>query len=265
MAQPAQRTGVIAKKLGMMRVFADDGAHVPCTVLSLEGCQVVGRRTEEAQPFLDSEGKEVALTPHNSKKAKGTARESKGDGYVALTLGAGAAKAKNQSKAERGQFSRAKVEVKAVVREFRVAPDALLPVGAQISADHFVVGQKVDVSGLSIGKGFAGAMKRWNFGGLRATHGVSVSHRSHGSTGQRQDPGKVFKNKKMAGHLGQERVTTQNLDVVRVDAERGLIFIRGSVPGSKGTWVEVRDAVKAKLPADAPKPGKFTQAEGAAA
>ncbi|MGE0830401.1 MAG: 50S ribosomal protein L3 [Hyphomonadaceae bacterium] len=269
MAQPAQRTGALARKLGMMRVFADDGAHVPCTVLSLDGCQVIGRRTVDAEPFLDSEGAEVALKPINSKKAANKTREAKGDGYVALTLGAGEAKAKNASKAERGQFARAKVAPKAVVREFRVAKDALLPVGAEISADHFVVGQKVDVAGVSKGKGFAGAMKRWNFGGLRATHGVSVSHRSHGSTGQRQDPGKVFKGKKMAGHLGDERVTTQNLDVVRVDAERGLIFIRGAVPGAKNSWVEVRDAVKAKLPADAPKPGKFKEAakseEGASA
>ncbi len=265
MAQPAQRTGVLAKKLGMMRVFAEDGAHVPVTVLSLEDCQVIGRRTVEAAPFHDSTGAEVALKPVNAKKAKGKTREAKGDGYVALVLGAGAAKAKNATKAERGQFARAKVEVKAEVREFRVAPDALLPVGAKISADHFVIGQKVDVAGASIGKGFAGAMKRWNFGGLRATHGVSVSHRSHGSTGQRQDPGKVFKGKKMAGHLGDERVTTQNLEVVRVDAERGLIFIKGSIPGAKGSWIEVRDAVKAKLPAEAARPGKFTAAEGAPA
>jgi len=270
MAQPAQRTGVIAKKLGMMRLFAEDGAHVPVTVLSLDGCQVVSRRTVEAAPFTDSEGKEVPLQPTNSKKAKaaGKDRVAKGDGYVAVTLGAGKAKAKNATKAERGQFARAKVEPKSIVREFRVKEDALLPIGAEISADHFVVGQKVDVSGTSKGKGFAGAMKRWNFGGLRATHGVSVSHRAHGSTGQRQDPGKVFKGKKMAGHLGDERVTTQNLEVVRVDVERGLIFVRGALPGAKNSWVEVRDAVKGKLPEDAPKPGKFKQGaagEGASA
>jgi large subunit ribosomal protein L3 len=271
MALPAQRTGVLAKKLGMMRLFAEDGAHVPVTVLSLEGCQVISRRTIEAKPFLNSEGKETPLQPINSKKAKasGAPRAAKGDGYVALTLGAGKAKAKNATKAERGQFARALVGPKAIVREFRVASeDALLPVGAEISADHFVVGQKVDVSGVTKGKGFAGGMKRWNFGGLRATHGVSVSHRSHGSTGQRQDPGKVFKGKKMAGHLGDERVTTQNLEVVRVDVERGLIFVRGAAPGAKNGWVEVRDAVKAKLPEGAPKPGAFKQAapaEGAAA
>lgn len=268
MAQPAQRTGVVAKKVGMTRIFAEDGAHVPVTVLSLEGCQVVGRRTVEAETFKDSAGNDVALKAPNKKNAANKTREAKGDGYTALTLGAGAAKAKNRSQAERGQFARAKVEPKAIVREFRVAPEALLPVGAEISADHFVVGQKVDVAGITKGKGFAGAMKRWNFGGLRATHGVSVSHRSHGSTGQRQDPGKVFKGKKMAGHLGDERVTTLNLDVVRVDAERGLIFIRGAVPGATNSWVEVRDAVKAKLPDGAPKPGKIKEAnkgEGAPA
>ena len=249
----------------MMRVFGEDGAHIPVTVLSLEGCQVIGRRTVEPAPFTDSQGAEAPPKPHKSRKgAAAKPRALKGDGYVALTLGAGAAKAKRATQAERGQFARARVEPKAVVREFRVSEDALLPVGAFIAADHFVVGQKVDVSGLSIGKGFAGSMKRWNFSGLRATHGVSVSHRSHGSTGQRQDPGRVFKNKKMAGHLGQERVTTQNLDVVRVDPGRGLIFVRGAVPGAKNSWVEVRDAVKAKLPESAPRPGKV-KAEGAAA
>jgi large subunit ribosomal protein L3 len=269
MAQPAKRTGALARKLGMMRVFAEDGAHVPVTVLALDGCQVIGRRTVEAEPFKDSEGKEVPLKPHKSRKNEKAekVRTPKADGYVALTLGAGAAKAKNATKAERGQFARARVEPKAIVREFRVSQEGLLPVGAFIAADHFVVGQKVDVTGVSIGKGFAGAMKRWNFGGLRATHGVSVSHRSHGSTGQRQDPGRVFKNKKMAGHLGQERVTTQNLEVVRVDAERGLIFVKGAAPGAKNSWVEVRDAVKAKLPETAPLPGKVKEAkaEGAAA
>ncbi|MCQ3943945.1 MAG: 50S ribosomal protein L3, partial [Alphaproteobacteria bacterium] len=192
------------------------------------------------------------------------AREAKGDGYTAVVVGAGAAKAKRRSQAERGQFARAKVEPKAVVREFRVSEDNLLPVGAELSADHFVAGQKVDVSGITIGKGFAGVMKRWNFGGLRATHGVSVSHRSHGSTGQRQDPGKVFRGKKMAGHLGDERVTTQNLQIVRVDAERGLLFVRGSVPGAEGGWVEVRDAAKAALPKEAPKPAGLRQAQAAA-
>jgi large subunit ribosomal protein L3 len=265
MAQPAQRTGALARKLGMMRVFADDGAHVPVTVLALDNCQVIGRRTIEAETFKDSEGKAVVLKPHKSRKGGKAAepRQPKADGYAALTLGAGSAKAKNASRSVRGQFARAKVEPKAIVREFRVTPDALLPVGAIIAADHFVVGQKVDVAGISVGKGFAGAMKRWNFGGLRATHGVSVSHRSHGSTGQRQDPGRVFKNKKMAGHLGQERVTTHNLDVVRVDAERGLIFVKGAVPGARNSWVEVRDAVKAKLPENAPRPGKVKDSDTA--
>ena len=221
------RTGVIAKKVGMTRVFAEDGAHVPVTVLSLEGCQVVAQRTQEK------------------------------DGYVALQLGAGARKAKNVTQPMRGHYGKANVEPKAKLAEFRVPADGLVDVGMEITADHFVPGQKIDVAGITIGKGFAGAMKRWNFGGLRATHGVSVSHRSHGSTGQRQDPGKVFKNKKMAGHLGVERVTTQNLTVVRVDAERGLILVKGAVPGAEGSWVEVRDAVKAKLPAEAPKPAAF--------
>ena len=221
------RTGVIAKKVGMTRVFAEDGAHVPVTVLSLEGCQVVAQRTQEK------------------------------DGYVALQLGAGSRKAKNVTQPMRGHYGKANVEPKAKLVEFRVPADGLVDVGMEITADHFVPGQKIDVAGVTIGKGFAGAMKRWNFGGLRATHGVSVSHRSHGSTGQRQDPGKVFKNKKMAGHLGVERVTTQNLTVVRVDAERGLILVKGAVPGSEGSWVEVRDAVKATLPAEAPKPAAF--------
>jgi large subunit ribosomal protein L3 len=229
----AQRTGVIAKKMGMMRFFAADGAHVPVTVLGLEGCTVVAQRTKDK------------------------------DGYVALQLGAGAPKVKNLTKAERGHFAKTGVAPKTKLVEFRVAEDMLAPVGAEITADHFVVGQRVDVAGTSIGKGFAGAMKRWNFGGLRATHGVSVSHRSHGSTGQRQDPGKVFKNKKMAGHLGDERVTTQGLEVVRVDAERGLLFIKGSVPGAEGGWVEVRDAAKAALPAEAPKPAAFKAASEA--
>lgn len=247
----------------MMRVFAEDGAHVPCTVLDLEGCQVIGRRTVDAEEFKNAAGEAVALKPKKSRKNEKKAppaREAKGDGYTALQLGAGAAKAKNKSQADRGQFARAKVEPKEIVREFRVSADSLLPVGAEISADHFVPGQKVDVSGVSIGKGFAGAMKRWNFGGMRATHGVSITHRAHGSTGQRQDPGKVFKGKKMAGHLGDERVTTQNLQIVRVDAKRGLLFVRGAVPGAEGSWVEVRDAAKAALPTEAPKPAGVRQA-----
>ena len=256
----SKRTGVVARKVGMMRVFADDGAHVPVTVLNLEGCQVIGRRTIEAEEFKDATGAAVALKLKKSRKnakKENQKREAKGDGYTALTLGAGKAKAKRATQAERGQFARAKVEPKEIVREFRVSADNMLPVGAVISAEHFVPGQKVDVAGISIGKGFAGSMKRWNFGGLRATHGVSVSHRSHGSTGQRQDPGKVFKGKKMAGHLGDERVSIQNLQIVRVDAERGLLFVKGAVPGAEGGWVEVRDAVKKKLPDGAPKPGAF--------
>jgi len=219
------RTGVIAKKLGMTRVFADDGAHVPVTVLQLDGCQVVGQRTQER------------------------------DGYVALQLGAGTKKAKNTNKAQRETFAKAEVEPKAYVTEFRVDADGLLDVGAEFTADHFVVGQKVDVQAPTIGKGFAGAMKRWNFGGLRATHGVSVSHRSHGSTGNRQDPGRTFPGKKMAGHLGQEIVSVQNLTVVRIDSERGLILVKGAVPGHDGTYVKVRDAIKKARPADSPFPG----------
>ena len=218
------RTGVIAKKMGMTRLFKDDGRHVPVTVLSLENCQVVSQRTQER------------------------------DGYVALQLGAGAAKAKNVAKPQRGHFAKAEVEPKAQLVEFRVSDDALVDVGAEISADHFVPGQFVDIAGHTQGKGFAGAMKRWNFGGLRATHGVSVSHRSHGSTGQRQDPGKVFKNKKMAG---DRQRTQQNLEVVLTDVERGLIFVKGSVPGSKGTWLMVSDAVKIARPADAPYPASI--------
>ncbi len=265
--EPSRRTGVIARKVGMMRVFGEDGAHTPVTVLDLSGCQVVGRRTVNAEAFKNAVGEEVALKPKKSRKNEKKAppaRAPKGDGYNAIVLGAGAAKAKRKSQAERGQFARAKVEPKAIVREFRVSEDNLLPVGAEISADHFVVGQKVDVAGITVGKGFAGAMKRWNFGGLRATHGVSVSHRSHGSTGQRQDPGKVFKGKKMAGHLGDERASVQNLQVVRVDAKRGLVFVRGAVPGAENSWVEVRDAAKAALPKDAPKPAGLRQAEAAA-
>ena len=218
------RTGVIAKKVGMTRLFQDDGRHVPVTVLALDNVQVVSRR------------------------------EADRDGYTAVQLGAGSAKAKNLTKPERGHFGKAEVAPKAKLVEFRVAEDALLDVGAELSADHFVAGQMVDVSGVTQGKGFAGAMKRWGFGGLRATHGVSVSHRSHGSTGNRQDPGKVFKNKKMAGHMGARNRTQQNLEVVRTDVERGLIFVKGSVPGHKGSWLLVRDAVKVARPADLPYP-----------
>ena len=218
------RTGVIAKKMGMTRLFKEDGRHVPVTVLSLENCQVVSHRTEGR------------------------------DGYVALQLGAGSAKPKNLTKPERGHFGKAEVEPKARLVEFRVAEDALVDVGATISADHFVAGQLVDIAGQTQGKGFAGAMKRWNFGGLRATHGVSVSHRSHGSTGQRQDPGKVFKNKKMAGHMGDRQRTQQNLEIVLTDVERGLLFVKGSVPGSKGAWLMVKDSVKVARHADAPYP-----------
>ena len=224
------RTGLIAKKMGMTRIFAADGQQVGVTVLSLDGCQVVGQRTKER------------------------------DGYVALQLGAGSRKAKNTSKAMREHFAKAEVEPKRVVREFRVADDNLIDVGAELTADHFVEGQLVDIQGETIGKGFAGAMKRWNFGGLRATHGVSVSHRSHGSTGNRQDPGRTFPGKKMAGHYGTETVTTQNLTIVRVDAERGLILVKGAVPGHDGAYVNVRDAVKGKLPEGAPVPGAFKKA-----
>ena len=218
------RSGVIAQKIGMTRVYNDAGEHVPVTVLRMENCQVVAQRTQEK------------------------------NGYTAVQLGVGLAKVKNTSKALRGHFATASVEPKAKVAEFRVSPENLIEVGAEITADHFVVGQKVDVTGTSIGKGFQGVMKRHNFGGGRATHGNSVSHRTHGSTGQRQDPGKVFKGKKMAGHMGATRVTTQNLEVVSTDAERGLILVRGAVPGSKGAWIYVRDAVKATLPENAPKP-----------
>lgn len=236
------RTGILAKKIGMTRVFGADGAHVPVTVLSLEGCQVIGVKKDEVR--------EVAVT----KKGENVGTRQANDGYTAVVLGAGARKAKNVNKSLRGVFAKAAVEPKAVIREFRVSKDMLLEVGAEISADHFVSGQKVDVVGLTKGKGFAGAMKRWNFGGLEASHGVSVSHRSHGSTGQRQDPGRVFKGKKMAGHLGVERVTTQNLEIVRTDAERGLILIKGAVPGAANSWVEIHDAVKAKDNKGAPSP-----------
>ena len=219
------RTGVIAKKMGMTRWFQDDGRHVPVTVLALENLQVVA------------------------------VREADRDGYVAVQLGAGTAKAKNVAKPQRGHFGKAEVEPKAKLAEFRVSEDALLEVGATISADHYVAGQIVDIQGVTQGKGFQGGMKRWGFGGLRATHGVSVSHRSLGSTGQRQDPGKVFKNKKMAGHMGDRQRTQQNLEIVRTDVARGLIFVKGSVPGAKNGWLLVRDAVKVPIPEAAPFPG----------
>jgi large subunit ribosomal protein L3 len=244
------RTGVLAKKIGMTRVFAADGAHVPVTVLSLEGCQVIGVKKNEVR--------DVAVM----KKGEKVGTRQANDGYTAVVLAAGARKAKNVTKAIRGVFAKASVEPKAVMREFRVSDDMLLEVGAEISADHFVSGQKVDISGVTKGKGFAGAMKRWNFGGLEASHGVSVSHRSHGSTGQRQDPGRTFKGKKMAGHLGVERVTTQNLEIVRTDAARGLIMVKGAVPGADNGWVEVRDAVKAKDNKGAPTPAGLVKKEG---
>ncbi len=218
------RTGVIAKKMGMTRLFQEDGRHVPVTVLVLEKVQVVSRK------------------------------EADRDGYVAVQLGAGTAKAKNLTKPERGHFGKAEVEPKAYVAEFRVSEDGLLDVGAEITADHYVAGQFVDISGHTQGKGFQGGMKRWGFGGLRATHGVSVSHRSLGSTGQRQDPGKVFKNKKMAGHMGDKQRTQQNLEIVQTDAERGILYVKGSVPGSKGGWLLVKDSVKIARPAEAPYP-----------
>jgi large subunit ribosomal protein L3 len=224
------RSGLIAKKLGMTRVFADDGRAIPVTVLHVDNCQVIAQRSAEK------------------------------DGYVAVQLGAGAAKVKRTSKAMRGHFAKAKVEPKRKVVEFRVSDDCLLDIGAEMSAGHFVAGQKIDVAGVTIGKGFAGAMKRHNFGGLRATHGVSISHRSHGSTGQCQDPGKVFKGKKMAGHMGAKRRTQQNLEVVRIDEARNLVLVQGAVPGSKGRWVEIRDAVKGPG-MDLPKPGVIREAK----
>jgi len=218
------RTGVLAQKMGMTRVFTEEGRHVPVTVLKVDGCQVVAVRTEA------------------------------NDGYNAVQLGIGAARVKNVNKARRGHFAKAKVAPKSKLAEFRVSADGLLVVGAELSADHFLAGQFVDVTGTSIGKGFAGAMKRHNFAGLRASHGVSVSHRAHGSTGNSQDPGKVFKGKKMAGHLGDARVTTQNLEVVSTDEARGLILIKGAVPGAEGSWVMVRDAVKRTAPEGLPFP-----------
>ncbi|MEM0950443.1 MAG: 50S ribosomal protein L3 [Pseudomonadota bacterium] len=212
------RSGVIAKKVGMTRIFQGDGKQVPVTVLQLDKLQVVAQRTQDQH------------------------------GYSAVQLGAGSAKAKRVSKAMRGHFAVAKVEPKRKIAEFRVDPENLIGVGEEITANHYFEGQFVDVTGVSIGKGFAGAMKRHNFGGLRASHGVSISHRSHGSTGQCQDPGKVFKGKKMAGHMGAARVTTQNLQVVKTDADRGLIMVKGAVPGSKGGWVTLKDAVKKPVP-----------------
>jgi len=229
------RSGVIAQKLGMTRIFTDAGVHVPVTVLKVDRCEVVAHRTVEK------------------------------NGYTALQVGVGLAKVKNVPKAERGHFAIAKVEPKQKVAEFRVDDKDMIPVGAEITVDHFVVGQFVDVTGTTTGKGFAGGMKRWNFGGLRATHGVSVSHRSIGSTVGRQDPGKTFKNKKMPGHMGVDRVTTQNLRVVQTDLNRGLILVEGAVPGVKGGYIYVRDAVKHPLPKDAPKPGAFRlKGDGAA-
>ena len=229
------RTGVIAKKVGMTRLFQEDGRHVPVTVLALENCQVVSHRTAER------------------------------DGYVAVQVGAGEAKQKNVAKPQREHFAKAQVPLKQKVAEFRLdSEEALLPVGSTISAEHFVAGQMVDVSGHTQGKGFQGGMKRWGFGGMRATHGVSISHRALGSTGQRQDPGKVFKNKKMAGHMGDKQRTQQNLEIVRTDADRGLLFVKGSVPGAKNGWLLVRDAVKLPMPEGAPFPGAIYEKKSTA-
>ncbi|TNE37047.1 MAG: 50S ribosomal protein L3 [Alphaproteobacteria bacterium] len=228
------RSGLIAKKLGMTRVFAEDGTHIPVTVLAVDNCQVVAHRKTETH------------------------------GYNAMQLGVGSAKVKNVTKAMRGHFAKAEVEPKAKLAEFRIADDAFVDVGAELTADHFVADQFVDVVGTSIGKGFAGAMKRHNFGGMRASHGVSVSHRAHGSTGQCQDPGKVFKGKKMAGHLGAARITTQNLKVVSTDKDRGLVLLRGAVPGSKGSWVYIADAIKKQRPDNVPYPAAIGTAGAAA-
>ena len=224
------RSGIIAKKVGMTRLFMEDGKQIPVTVLQLDNLQVVSQRTTDK------------------------------DGYTAVQLGAGTPKVKRVSQAMRGHYAGAGVAPKRKLAEFRVTEDNLIEVGAELSAEHFLEGQKVDVSGTSIGKGFAGAMKRHNFGGLRASHGVSISHRSHGSTGQCQDPGRVFKGKKMAGHMGAVRVTTQNLEVVKTDADRGLIMVKGAVPGSKGGWVTIKDAVKKKLPEGVPFPAAVKSA-----
>jgi large subunit ribosomal protein L3 len=229
------RSGLIAQKVGMTRIFTDGGEHIPVTVLKVDTCQVVAHRTADT------------------------------NGYTALQLGVGSRKPTNVSKAERQNFAVANVEPKRKVVEFRVSPDNLIEVGAELTVNHFVTGQLVDVTGTNQGKGMQGPMKRWNFSGLRATHGVSISHRSHGSTGQRQDPGKVFKGKKMAGNMGNMRVTTQNLQVVKTDVERGLVMIKGAVPGTKGGWVLIRDAVKKPLPKDAPKPGAFKAAKASPA
>ncbi len=229
------RSGVIAQKLGMTRIYTEAGEHVPVTVLKVENCQVVAQRTVEK------------------------------NGYTALQLGVGKAKVKNVSKQMRGHLAVAKVEPKRKVAEFRVSEENLIDVGAELTAEHYVAGQHVDVVGTSIGKGFAGAMKRHNFGGGRATHGNSISHRAHGSTGQCQDPGKVFKGKRMAGHMGATRVTTQNLKVVKTDLDRGLVLVQGAVPGSKGGWILIKDAVKRARPAEAPVPGAIRVAEAAAA
>ena len=224
------RSGVIARKLGMTRLFMEDGRQVPVTVLAMDGCQVVAQRTGEK------------------------------DGYTAVQLGAGKARAKNTTQPMRGHFAAAKVEPKRKLAEFRVSPENLIGVGEEITADHYFVGQFVDIAGTTIGKGFAGAMKRHNFGGLRASHGVSISHRSHCSTGQCQDPGRVFKGKKMAGHMGAVRVTTQNLQVIRTDSERGLIMVKGAVPGAKGGWVTIKDAVKKPFPENAILPAALKSA-----
>ena len=229
------RSGVLAKKLGMTRLFLEDGRQIPVTILQMENVQVVAQRTGER------------------------------DGYSAVQLGAGSAKAKRTSGPMRGHFAKAQVEPKRKLAEFRVSPENLIEVGAEITAEHYVSGQYVDIAGTSIGKGFAGAMKRHNFSGLRASHGVSISHRSHGSTGQCQDPGKVFKGKKMAGHMGAVRVTTQNLEVVRTDVDRGLVMVKGAVPGSKGGWVTIKDAVKKAAPADLPMPAAIRAAAQSAA
>jgi len=228
------RTGVITQKVGMTRLFLADGTHVPVTVLKLDGCAVVATRTKEK------------------------------DGYTAVQLGSGFAKAKNASKATRGHFAKAEIEPRKKLAEFRVDAANMLDVGDALKADHFVAGQKVDVTGVTIGRGFTGAMKRWNFRGLEASHGVSISHRSLGGTGGRQDPGKTFKNKKMHGHYGVDNITTQNLEVAKVDVERGLIMVRGAVPGSKGGWVMVRDAIK-KPHKGVPMPASVTKRESKAA
>lgn len=225
------RTGVIAKKIGMTRILSDEGEHIPVTILQLDECQVVSLRTMER------------------------------DGYTAIQLGCDLKNAKNVTKPMRGHFAKSKVNLKSKLVEFRVSNDAMLEIGDKIGADHFVLGQYVDISGKSIGKGFAGAMKRHNFGGLRASHGVSASHRSHGSTGQCQDPGKVFKGKKMAGHLGDMRVTQQNLLVIKTDKERGLIFIKGGIPGASGSYVMLRDAVKKQLPEGIPYPAAVLKSD----